>query len=464
MDVDVFVTAGLGDNSFLVASHGEAVLVDPQRDAWRFLAAAQQKGLRVRGVLETHVHNDYVSGALEVRAATGAELLLPAGGGYDFPHRRAAEGQEFRIGALRLVAIETPGHTYEHLAWLAYEDGRDEPSLLFSGGSLLVGSAGRVDLLGLDHVDALTAAQFATVRRLAELPDSVQVMPTHGAGSFCVAAMPSTQRTSTMGQERSANPLLSVADRAEFAAELSDDLMAYPAYYARMAPINRSGPAVLGGAPQLPAALTPQQVGDRAADGVWVVDARDREEFAAGHLPGAVNIELNSGFGSYLGWILPFAAPIVVVLPEPLAASAREVVTQLLRIGWPAPAGYLDGGMAAWTAAGLPVRAYRTADVGELCAAIDAGDQPRVLDVRQELERRWGSVPGSEQIFLAELPERLDALSRDAPWWVVCSNGHRAAIAASLLDRAEAPVVLVGGGGVGELRQRCGARLAGAGR
>ncbi len=463
MDIDVFVTAGLGDNSFLLASHGEAAIIDPQRDAWRFLAAAEGRGLRVRSVLETHVHNDYVSGAHEVRAATGAELVLPAAGDYAFGHRRAAEGEEVRLGSLRLVAMETPGHTYEHLAWLVYEDGREDPTLVFSGGSLLVGSAGRTDLLGPDHVDALTAAQHASVRRLAALPDGVQVMPTHGAGSFCVAAMPSTQRTSTVGQERKTNPLLGAADAAEFVEELSGELMAYPAYYPKMAPINRAGAPVLGSVPAL-AALTAEELTRRVEQGAWVVDARDREAFAAQHLPGAVNIELNSGFGSYVGWILPFAAPIVLVLPDPIETSAAEAVTQLLRIGWPTPQGYLAGGLDAWTAQGLPTRSYRSADVGELCASVEAGEQPPVLDVRQQLEWGWGSVPGSEQVFLADLPKRIDALPRSEPLWAICSNGHRAAIAASLLDRAEVPVVLVGTGGVGELRQRCGTRLAGASR
>jgi glyoxylase-like metal-dependent hydrolase (beta-lactamase superfamily II) len=164
VDYKLFVTPGLGDNSYLLASGDEAVVIDPQRDAWRFLAAAEARKLRVRYVLETHVHNDYVSGALEIRAAAAAEIAAPARGKYEFPHRAMAEGEEVRIGALRLVAWETPGHTPEHLSWLVYEEGRVDPVAVFGGGSLIVGSAGRTDLLGPEVTDGLTRAQFHTLK------------------------------------------------------------------------------------------------------------------------------------------------------------------------------------------------------------------------------------------------------------------------------------------------------------
>ncbi len=199
MDVEVFVTGGLGDNSYLLVSGDEAAVVDPQRDAWRFIRAAEKRGAVIRAVLETHVHNDYVSGAHEVRAATGAQIVAPAKGRYEFPHRPADEGDELPLGDLNLVAMATPGHTFEHLCWLASDGGT--PAAVFTGGSLLVGSAGRPDLLGDNHTVELTRAQHTTLQRLAALPGTVRVLPTHGAGSFCVAAMPNTQRTSTIRAE-----------------------------------------------------------------------------------------------------------------------------------------------------------------------------------------------------------------------------------------------------------------------
>jgi len=460
--VAVFVTAGLGDNSYLVSSEGEAAVVDPQRDAWRFLRAAEADGTRIRAVLETHVHNDYVSGAHELREATGAELVVPAQGGYQFPHRPATDGHEVRIGELRLIAMATPGHTPEHLAWLLYQGDAATPRAVFTGGSLLVGSAGRTDLLSPELAGELTPAQFATIRKLGALPDEVEVLPTHGAGSFCVAAMPATQRTSTIALERSENPLLRAADLTSFDEELRGEPLAYPAYYRHMAPINRAGAAVLGGLPAIQA-LGPEELAARARAGAVIVDGRDRDNFAAAHLPGSVNIELNAGFASYVGWVLPFDHPLLLVLPDPVERGLEEAVTQLLRIGWRHAEGWLAGGVDAWRANCGELRSYPSGGVKELCDAFLAGEAPRVLDVRQELEWQWGAIPGSEPVFVADLPARIGQLSRDEVHWVVCSNGHRASIAASLLDRAGIPVRLVGTGGVGEWRARCRPALAPAG-
>jgi glyoxylase-like metal-dependent hydrolase (beta-lactamase superfamily II)/rhodanese-related sulfurtransferase len=449
MEVDVFVTGGLGDNSYLLISGDEAAVVDPQRDAWRFLRAAQARGVVVRAVLETHVHNDYVSGAHEIRAATGAQIMAPAKGGYEFPHCPADEGDEVMLGDLRVTAMATPGHTFEHISWLVSE--KDAPAAVFTGGSLLVGSAGRPDLLGKEQTAELTRAQYATLQRLAALPGGVRVLPTHGAGSFCVAAMPTTQRTSTIAAEQEDNPLLTAADLPEFTTELCSELMAYPAYYAHMAPINRVGPPVLGGIPEVPA-LTVPQFRTHAGTGAWIVDARDRDDFAAGHIPGSVNIELNSGFGSYIGWMLPFGAPVILVLPDPAEASAVEAATQLLRIGWSQVTGYLDGGISSWPGR---LRSYPTSTVNDLCDAMARGKDPLVLDVRQELEWAWGTIPGSRTLFLADLPGQLGTIPRDRTAWVICSNGHRASIAASLLDAAKIPVRLIGSGSVTEYRQHC---------
>jgi glyoxylase-like metal-dependent hydrolase (beta-lactamase superfamily II)/rhodanese-related sulfurtransferase len=437
-----------------VASGDEAVVVDPQRDAWRFLAAAQARNLRVRYVLETHVHNDYVSGALEIRAAAAAEIAAPARGRYEFPHRAMAEGEEVRIGALRLVAWETPGHTPEHIAWLVYEDGRGEPVAVFGGGSLIVGSAGRTDLLGADATDGLTRAQFRTLRRLAALPPSVQLLPTHGAGSFCTASVGSMDRTSTIGGEIRSNSALAPQDEDSFVHQQLSGLRAYPAYYAHVGPINRAGPTVLGHLPSVQA-LAPQVVAERIDAGSWVIDARERGAFAAAHLPGALNVELDSSFGTYVGWVTPFNSPLILVLPEPAREAVVEAVTQLVRIGYERVQGYVDGGLEAWQASGRPTRSYPTAGVDDLCHAYLEGRPMQVLDVRQPVEWETGRVPGSLHIHLGELPARLGEVPRHTEVWTACASGHRAAIAASLLDRAGIPVRLVARGGVPEWLARC---------
>jgi hydroxyacylglutathione hydrolase len=454
MDYELLVTPGLGDNSYLVASDGEAVIVDPQRDVWRFLAVAEAHKWRLRYVLETHVHNDYLSGALAVRRATGAEIGAPAKGGYAFPYRPLAEGDEIRIGALRLVALETPGHTWEHTAYAVYEDTAPAPVAVLTGGSLLVGSSGRTDLLGDEPTEPLTRAQYHTLKRLAALPAATTVLPTHGAGSFCTAAVPSMARITTIGQERQQNPALAALDEEAFVRERLTGLLAYPAYYAHMAPLNRRGPAILERLPGL-AALPPEQVARRLHDGAWLVDARHRLLFAQAHVPGSVNIELDSTFGTYVGWTLPFNSPLMLLLPEPLGASAEQAVTQLMRIGYDRLEGYVAGGVDAWQADGRAVRAYQTATVDDLCHAYLEGRSPQVLDVRQPAEFREGHVPGSVNLFVGDLPQQVQKVPQDTELWVVCAGGRRASIAASFLDRAGLPVRLVAQGGVPEWLAHC---------
>ena len=448
MEIASFVTQGLGDNSYLLAADGEAVVVDPQRDAWRFVAEAERRGWRIRHVLETHVHNDYVSGALEVRASTGADIVVAAGSGpYGFAHRAIEPGDQLTIGGLRIRAHAAPGHTFEHLAWEVWDGDAPAPSGVFTGGSLLVGSAGRTDLLGAEIAEQLARAQYRTLRELAALPDEVRVFPTHGAGSFCAANAPSADRASTIGAERATNAALLAGDEESFVRQQLASLGRFPAYYAHMAPINRAGPSVLGRLPSL-AALSPSVAAEAAARGAWVIDGRDRAEFAAGHIPGSLNIELDDAFASYVGWVVPFDTPLVLVLPEPVAESAPEAITQLVRIGWQRVPGHLAGGIDAWAGDGRSIRSYPVAGMRDLFDAARAGEAPRVLDVRQPAEwRDDGSLPGSTTIFVADVPDRIADLAPDVEHWVVCTTGHRAAIAASLLDRAGIPVRLVGRGG-----------------
>lgn len=465
MDLELFVTAGVGDASYLVASGGEAALVDPQRDAWRFLRVAEQRGWRVVAVLETHVHNDYVSGALETQAATGAEIVAPARGGYAFRHRPADEGDEVRVGGLVLRAMATPGHTPEHLAWSVHADGGaagsapgTAPEGVFTGGSLLVGTAGRTDLLGPELVAELTAAQHRTLARLGALPPGVRIMPTHGAGSFCSAGPTAPSRTSTIGTELDSNPILGLDDGAAFADRLLGGLGRWPDYYARMAPLNRAGPRVVGRV-AMPPALVPAGFEAAVATGATVIDARRRTAFAAGHLPGALNIELDDTFAAYVGWLLPFDAPIALVLPADGTAglpggrgrdALDEATTQLFRIGYERVVGWLEGGVETWAASGHGLRSYPVTTMEAVFeeAARGEGDATRLLDVRQPIEwRDDGVVPGARTIFVADLPGRLAEVPRDRPVTVFCKAGGRAAIAASVLDAAGYSVRLVGRGG-----------------
>jgi rhodanese-related sulfurtransferase len=399
-------------------------------------------------VLETHVHNDYVSGAREAQEATGAEIVAPAKGGYAFPHRGAAEGDEVALGDLTFRAWDTPGHTFEHLSWAVHGHDPETPEAVFSGGSLLVGSAGRTDLLGPEHVDELTRLQFRSVQRFRGLPDHVRLMPTHGAGSFCVSTLPSAERTSTIGAERAGNAALLAHDEAAFVHRQLSGLMEFPRYYAHMGPINRRGPEILGALPR-PAGLGPAEVAALLADGAVLIDGRERADFAEAHVPGSINVELNEGFGTYVGWVVPFDAPHVLVVPDPIESSLAEAVAQLIRVGYERTLGYLAGGIEAWREDGRETRSYPLATTGELRRRLAAGDPPRVLDVRQPGE--WNSegiIPGSLLTFVGDLPDVLPDLPRDEELWVLCTNGHRASIAASFLDREGIPVRLIARSGI----------------
>lgn len=369
----------------------------------------------------------------------------PARAPYAFDHLPLAENDEIVVGDVTVRAMETPGHTAEHTSYLVFDDTRMAPTAVFTGGSLLVGSAGRTDLSGDDRTEELARAQFRSLRRLSLLPDATRVLPTHGAGSSCAAGPVSGDRTTTVGVERRTNPSLTIQDEEGFVSRRLSGLPPYPAYYRYMAPINRSGPQVLGGPPTL-RPLTPSVVEGLVGGGAQVIDGRDRTTFAAGHLPGSLCDELDDRFASLVGEVVPFGARLVLVLPEPEGEAAGEAFVQLLRIGYENIAGYLAGGVDAWQAAGRPLRSFRTADVAELAGHIA---ERRVLDVRPE--RPEGGIPGTFAVPLAELPRRLGELPRDREIWTVCESGRRATIAASLLDRVSIPVTAVVSGGVGDL-------------
>lgn len=447
MDIEMFLTPGLGDATWMVASDREAALIDPQRDVSRFLDAADAHGWRITHVLETHVHNDYLSGALAVRAATGAEIVVPARGGYRFVHRGADEGAAVTVGSISLVAMATPGHTPEHLAWQVLADAAGAPEAVLTGGSLLVGSAGRTDLVGEDRTEALTDDQLRSLKRLSLLADSVRVLPTHGAGSFCSAGPASTERSSTIGVERAWNGLMSAPDRDQFHRLLLGGLGRYPAYYGHMAAINREGAAPLR-ATGRPASLHPSLVAELQDRGTWVVDARDRWAFAAGHVPGSIHVEATDSFASWVGAVVPFGAALVLVLPDDRPGLGADLVVDLSRIGYDAVVGTLEGGVEGWVAAGRSLQTLEMTAIRDIDDRLRDPEPVGILDVRQPTEWRDGIIPGSTTIFLGDLPGRVTGLDPAKTWIVVCRSGMRAAIGGSILAGAGLRTQVVGAGGV----------------
>jgi hydroxyacylglutathione hydrolase len=433
-DVETIETAGLGDRSYVIGDGDVAIVVDPQRDIDRVLSVAVRRGWRIERVVETHVHNDYVSGGLELAGRTGARYVLPHGSDAAFGHDSVADGDVVEAGRMRLRALHTPGHTHHHVSYvLGDADGVVEA--VFTGGSLLFGATGRTDLVSPGDTDQLTHAQFHSVRRLArELPGDAQVYPTHGFGSFC-SATPTSGTSSTVAEQERTNPALTLAEQ-EYVDTLLAGLDVYPAYYARMAPINRRGPEPVDLA--LPERVDPVELRRRIEAGEWVVDLRERTAFAAGHLADSTNMELGSSFVTYLGWLYAWDAPLTLI--GETEAQVREARRELVRIGIDDLAGAAIGEIGS-LAGGRPLRTYRVSDFAGLAAAMDAGPV-QVLDARRNDERAAGFVRRSQHIPLHELADRLDEVP-DGELWVYCGSGYRAAIAASVLDRPGRDVVLI---------------------
>lgn len=431
MRVDVLETADLGDRSYVVSDGTAAVVIDPQRDLDRVQARLAELGLPLTHVLETHVHNDYVTGGFALAQRTGAAYVLSAGDDVSFDRLAVSDGDVLQAGGMTVRVVATPGHTDTHLSYVL-ADG-DGPPAVFSGGSLLYGSVGRTDLLGADRTDALTRAQYHSARRLAELlPDEAPVYPTHGFGSFCSSGGAAGGSQSTVGLERTRNDALTVPDEQQFVDLLVAGLTGYPSYYVHMAPLNRQGPPAAHLDP--PAPVDAEVLRQRLSAGEWVIDLRQRTAFAAHHLAGTVSIGMGNQFATYVGWLVPWGAPVTL-----LAESAEQVADaqrSLARIGVEQIVGAGEQGLAPF--AGLPAASYPVRDFAALAAEPGA----HVLDVRRHDERRHGGIAGSQHIPLDELVERMPEVPAGTVW-VHCASGFRASIAASLLQRAGRDVVHV---------------------
>lgn len=434
MFVRQFVDEGLGNSSYLVASEetGLAVAIDPQRDVDRYVQVAEGLGLRLTHALDTHLHADFVSGARELAAQTGVHIGASAQAELAFDHLPLQEGDTIPLGDLTIEVLATPGHTPEHISFAVRSTVGDAPAALFSGGALIVGGAARTDLLGHDLTEPLARHLYRTIHhKLLRFPDEVAVYPTHGAGSFCAA--PSTyERTTTIGQERRRNPLVQATSEEAFVRLALSGLPSYPTYYRYMRPVNQQGPRVLGGLPVLQP-LSPEAVQQQMAQGVAVIDTRTPHEFAAGHIPGAYGIPLAAPLITWAGWVVPFGTPIILITDTP--AEREEAVRQLIRIGYDDLRGYLEGGIAAWEAAGRPVTQVPVIPVEELHRELERGNAPVVLDVRQDAEWRAGHLPQAIHTEAGRLPAGELPLPKDGPIVVHCAHGDRSTVSISVLEQ-----------------------------
>ena len=444
-----FVLEGLGHASYLVGSEetGEALVLDPQRQVDDYLAAARGNGMRIRYGIDSHGHNDYLSGLSELTERQRLTVLGSAHADLGYDHRPVRDGEVIEMGEVGIEVLHTPGHTPEHVSLLLYDrSAGDEPAMLLSGGALLVGDLARPDLLGTRADAEHAAREFCrTIQdKILTLPDHVEVFPTHVAGSLCGGNIGSRMST-TVGYERRTNAVLAKVDSAEeFVAECIrlDDLPAVPPYWKRMRAQNMAGVGLLGVLGE-PPALAPDDVERTRAGGAVVLDTRAPEAFGAAHVPGALNAGLGSSFATWAGTVLDEGAHTVLVLDRP--DDLWEAVWQLLRIGYPLPEGWLAGGMMAWRTAAKPFAAIEQISVHELKDRMERGEVA-VLDVRQPAEWTAGHIDGATFVTGGELPARPDDVP-DAPVVAtVCGSGYRSSVASSLLAAEGRTVVNVLGG------------------
>jgi hydroxyacylglutathione hydrolase len=429
-----FYLGCLAHASYLIGSAGEAAVVDPQRDVQQYLDEAEARGLTIRYVIETHLHADFVSGHRELAARTGAEIVFGQAARVEFPHRAVRDGDELRIGHVTLQILETPGHTAEGIS-IVVADGEmpDAPRTVLTGDTLFIGDVGRPDLAASS---GYTAEEMAGLlyeslhRKLLQLDDSVEVYPAHGAGSACGRNI-SKETSSTIGMQRRTNYALRPMAREEFIRLMTTDLPAPPRYFPMDAEINRRGAGMLSEIPMQP--LTPLEAFREMEQGAVPLDVRESTAFAGGHLPRSLNIALKGSYASWSGNLLNASDRLLLV-----AASREQIdeaVLRLARVGLENVAGYVEGGIEAWTAAGLPVETTPQLSVNDLRARLARDARLRIVDVRAPGEYASGHLPGAANVPLPELETRLGELDRAEPVAVICAGGYRSAAAASILQR-----------------------------
>lgn len=437
MFLEQFFVPGLGHSSYLIGSErtGAAAVIDPRRDYRVYLEAARDAGLHIRYVLETHVHNDFLSGAHALAQASGATHLAPAGAGLQFDHHPLGDGDRVELGELEVTAWLTPGHTPEHMSFVVTDHGRaDVPVLVFSGGDLLVGAVGRPDLLGMELGRELAPKLHDSLfGRLLTLEDYVEVLPTHGAGSLCGKGI-SGKRTTTIGYERRFNEALQQPDKDGFIRYVLEGNPGIPTYYRRMRPGNQAG--ATGWNSAVPIALEVADVEHLAQHDAIVIDTRSHPAFAGGHIPGSINIGLGDSLVTWTGWMVPATVPLVLVLGSD--QDWERVTTTLGRIGFEQVAGYLRGGIAAWVESGRSTATLESLSVDRLRRELR---DLRLVDVRNQSEWDGGHVHGAIHIPLDQLPDRLDEVRGSGPLAVICGSGYRSSLACSLLLRAGVPDV-----------------------
>ncbi|MCA6362249.1 MAG: MBL fold metallo-hydrolase [Bacteroidetes bacterium] len=432
MYIEQLYTNCLAEAAYWIESNGEAAVIDPIRETEPYLKKAAERGVKIKYVFETHFHADFVSGHIDLAKATGATIVFGPEAYTGYAVHNAADGEEFKVGSLTLRVLHTPGHTPESSCFLLFDEHGKEHAV-FTGDTLFVGDVGRPDLLdGKMTKEELASLLFDSLNtKLKPLADEVLVYPAHGPGSACGKNI-GKETWSTIGQQKRTNYAMLETDRAKFIEVVTDGLAAPPAYFFKDAQINKHGYESISNVLERNVKpLTALEVKNRIEHGALVLDTRSADEFEAGFIPGAINIGLDGTYAVWVGSLISINAELVIVAPE---GRESEAILRLARVGYENVAGFLQGGVATWQQAGMPVDTVNSVNPDAFAAQYNAS-HPHVVDVRRKGEFEGGHIEDAENVCLSKFdkPETLEALRAAQPFMLHCAGGYRSMIAASIL-------------------------------
>lgn len=428
--------AVLSHYSYMIASGGEAMVIDPSRDVDRYIKDANKLGLEIRRVYLTHSHADFIAGHIELAQKTGAEIMINKDSGAGYPHTPVTDYDEITFGRIRTIVRLTPGHTPDGTClFLYYPDTAKDPKLVFTGDTLFIGSVGRPDLMG----GTMSAAELATMgyntwqQVLSKVPHETKIYPAHGAGSLCGANL-SDEPVSTFGEQWKQNPYFQYKDQATYVMSVLDGLPEAPQYFGHNAKMNKLGPVPVEALKKMPRELTSQEVERMALGGAWLLDVREAGLFSAGHIPGSINIPIRGRFETWVGTMIPWGKPFVIIGSE---EEVKEAKFRLTRIGYDQPAGYLKGGIQAWKRDARPVKTVMLVKPHDLNEQIQMGSAPILVDVR--LPKEWMGLRIAEKMLNMPINVlHLEAVRLDPamPVMTICNSAYRSSMGASVLLKA----------------------------
>ncbi|MGD9007991.1 MAG: MBL fold metallo-hydrolase [Desulfobacteraceae bacterium] len=427
---------GLGCLSYVIGCPRakSMAVIDPKRDVQDYLTIAREEGMRITHIFNTHVHADHVSGDQELRLATGADIHIHESAPVTYRHNKVKQGDIFEIGVAKIEVLHTPGHTPNSISLLVTDKARsEEPQMLLTGDLLFVGDIGRPDLPGAEILDEQVENLYTSLyHKLAQYPDHLEVFPAHGEGSLCGRGM-SAKKSSTLGYERRANPMLRFSSFDAFKENVLSAFPARPKSFSYIIETNLRGATTLDDCP-MDKSLTPQQFERMMKDGAVIIDARDSAAFGGFHIPGSINIGFEKQLANWVGMVVDPRADIILVVDD--HKDYDRMVAELHRIGYDLIFGYLSGGIMAWLMSGRPVEQLEQTSPQQLAQRID-DDEIRVIDVRTLAEWNDGHIEQAEHFPLSDiLAGRLPPVGKEEALVMQCKSGYRSNIAASLMRQA----------------------------